>query len=161
MSWAFPPVIWPPLNIYEAWQTQAISDNARSFVEHWQIMLGLHESEGFGEQGWDLTSLLITLRLFMPQMHHGIWIIGTFTFRAFNRRFCPKRLTLIHIYIHRLAVAAMQDADQHIRSSLGFSILPGDALTCRAWESNQWPSDNTTLALPLIHSHPIIIYIYI
>ena len=37
-------------------------------------------------------------------------------------------------------VAAMQGAVQHIRSSLGFSILLKDALT-----SNQQPSDNKKL----------------
>ena len=59
------------------------------------------------------------------------------------------RLT-IHTYIHTLmAVAAMQGDDQHIRSSLGFSILPKDTLTCRPGESNQQPSSNKMLALPL------------
>ena len=46
-------------------------------------------------------------------------------FRGFSRHFCPKRLTFVHTYIQTLmAVAVMQGADQHIRSSLGFSILP-------------------------------------
>ena len=55
---------------------------------------------------------------------------------AFNQ----KGLTVIHTYIHTLmSVAAMQSADQHIRSSLGFSILLKDTST---------PSDNKTLALP-------------
>ena len=31
----------------------------------------------------------------------------------------------------------MQAADQHTRTSLGFSILPKDTLTCRPGESNQ------------------------
>ena len=58
-----------------------------------------------------------------------------------------------HSYIHRLMVAAaMQAADQHIRNSLAFSILPKDTSTCRPWESNQQPSDNKTLALPLRQS---------
>ena len=47
-----------------------------------------------------------------------------------------------------MAVAAMQDADQHIRGSLGFSILPEDTLT-RQGKSNQRPSSNGTFALPL------------
>ena len=38
--------------------------------------------------------------------------------------FCPKRLTV-------MMVAAMQGIDQHIRSNLGFSILPKDTSTCR------------------------------
>ena len=46
-----------------------------------------------------------------------------------------------------MVVAAMQGADQHIRSSLGFSILPKDTLTCRPGEQNK------TLAPPLTHSH--------
>ena len=48
-----------------------------------------------------------------------------------------------------LAVDAIQGADQHIRSSLGFSILPKDISTCRPGESNQGPSDSKTLVLPL------------
>ena len=53
--------------------------------------------------------------------------IFTFTLRAFSRRVCPT-----HTDIHTLmAVAAMQGADQHIRSSSGFSILPEDTSTCR------------------------------
>ena len=39
-------------------------------------------------------------------------------------------------------MAVKQGADQHIRSSLGFSILPKDTLTRRPEESNQRPSDN-------------------
>ena len=78
---------------------------------------------------------------------------GTFTFRTFSWCFCPKRLTVIHTYIHTLlAVAAMQDTDHHIRSSWGFNILSEDTLTCRSGESNQQTSNNKTLALPLSHS---------
>ena len=41
-------------------------------------------------------------------------------------------------FIHTLMeVAAMQGADQHIWSSLEFSILPEDTSTCRPGESNQ------------------------
>ena len=43
---------------------------------------------------------------------------------------------------------AVRGANRHIRSSLGFSILPKDTLTCRPGESNQQPSDNNTLVLP-------------
>ena len=53
-----------------------------------------------------------------------------------------------------MEVAAMQGANQHIGSSLGFSILSKDTSTCRPGESNQQPSNNKTPALPLIHSHP-------
>lgn len=49
--------------------------------------------------------------------------------------------TVIHTL---MVVAAMQDADQHIRSSLA----------CRPGDSNQRPSDNKTLALPLSYSRP-------
>ena len=38
----------------------------------------------------------------------------------------------------------MQGADQHIKSSLGFSIIPKDASTCRPGKSNQQPSNNKT-----------------
>ena len=50
-----------------------------------------------------------------------------------------------------MAVAAIQGADQHIRRSLGFSILLKDTSTCRLGESNRQPLDNNTLALPLSH----------
>ena len=53
-----------------------------------------------------------------------------------------------------MAGAAMQGAAQHIRSSSGLSILPNDTLTCRQGESNQRPSYNKMLALPLSQSHP-------
>ena len=48
-----------------------------------------------------------------------------------------------------MVVAAMQGADKHMQSSLGFSILPKDTLTCRLGESNLQTADNKTLALPL------------
>ena len=51
-----------------------------------------------------------------------------------------------------MVVAAMQGADQHIRSSLGFRILPKDTLTCRPGRENQRPSNNKALALPLSYS---------
>ena len=47
-----------------------------------------------------------------------------------------------------MAAAVMHGADQHIRSSLRFSIFPNVTLACRPGESNQRPSDNKTLALP-------------
>ena len=57
------------------------------------------------------------------------------------------QLTLINTYIHTLmVVAAMQGAN--IRSSLGFSILSKDTLTCRPGESYKM------LALHLSHSRP-------
>ena len=56
--------------------------------------------------------------------------------------FCPERLTVLHKYIHTLmAVVAMQGAGQHVRNSLGFSILPKDTLTYTHGEWNQRPSD--------------------
>ena len=48
----------------------------------------------------------------------------------------------------------LQGDDQHIRSSLGFNILPMGTSTCRPGASNQQPSDNNTLALHLSHSCP-------
>ena len=64
-----------------------------------------------------------------------------------------SKATYSNSYIHTLmAMAAMQGADQCIRSSLGFSILPKDTSTWRPGESNQQPSDNM-LAQPLSHSH--------
>ena len=76
-------------------------------------------------------------------------------FTAFSRCLFPMQLTVIHTYIHTLmVVAAMQGADQQIRSSLEFSILPKDTSTCRPGDPNQRPSDNKMLALPLSHSRP-------
>ena len=58
--------------------------------------------------------------------------------------------TYSNSYIHKLmAMAAMQGADQHMRSSLGFSILPKDTSTCTLGDSNQQPFYYKTLALPL------------
>ena len=59
--------------------------------------------------------------------------------------------------IHTLmaVMAAMQGADKHIKSSLGFSILPKDTSTCRLGELNQHPSNYKMLALPLSHSRSL------
>ena len=74
-----------------------------------------------------------------------------FHFSTSSRRFSPKWLAVIHTYFHTpIGVAATQGAAQHIRSSLGFSILPKDTSTCRPGESNrkfttqevQLPKDN-------------------
>ena len=46
----------------------------------------------------------------------------------------------------------MQGVKEHIRSRLGFSILPKDTSTCKPGDSNPQPSDNKMLALPLIDS---------
>ena len=63
-----------------------------------------------------------------------------------------KWLSVIHTYSHTLmAVAAMQAADWHIRSSLGFSILPKDTWTCRPGELNQ-QDNNKAMVVPLSHS---------
>ena len=64
-------------------------------------------------------------------------------------------MTYNNSYIHTLkAEAAIQGADQHIRSSVGFSILLKDTLTCRTGELNQQPSFDKMLAPPLSHSYP-------
>ena len=49
-------------------------------------------------------------------------------------------------------------ADQHIRTGLGFSILPKDTLTCRLGESNQRPFDNKMLVVPLSLSSPVSLW---
>ena len=99
------------------------------------------------------------------QIAQGLWWLGLcqthslfsclhLHFRAFIRVFCPKRLTVTHTYIHTLmAVAAMQGADQHVRSSLGLSILGKNTWTCRPrpGESNQRPAGNKMSALPPIY----------
>ena len=89
--------------------------------------------------------------LFLPQQY----IYCTISIWALSRCFHPKRLAVIHTDVHTLMMAAaMQGANQHIRSRLGFSILPKDTSTCRPRESNQRPSDNKTLAPPLSDSRP-------
>ena len=78
-------------------------------------------------------------------------------FKTFSRLFSPKQLIVSQTHIHTLmAVAAMQGADQHIRNSLGLSILSRDTSNCRPGELNQRLSDNKTLALPLSHSQILI-----
>lgn len=58
-------------------------------------------------------------------------------------------LQLIHIYIYSLrAVPPMQGADQNIKSSLGFNIMPKDTSTCRHSESNQRPSESSSTPEP-------------
>ena len=54
-----------------------------------------------------------------------------------------------------MAEGPTQGADQCIRSSLGFSFLPKDTLTCRPGELNRWPSK--ILALHLSHCHPSLL----
>ena len=56
-------------------------------------------------------------------------------------------------YSNSFIQSHIDGADQHTRSSLGFSILLKDTSTCRPGELNQQPSDDKTLAQPLIHSH--------
>ena len=71
--------------------------------------------------------------------HFSLLLSSNLQFKTFSRRFCPKQLS--YSYIHKpMAVAATQGADQHIRSSLGVSILPKDTLACRPGESNQRPA---------------------
>ena len=52
-----------------------------------------------------------------------------------------------------MAVAALKGANKHIRSNLGFSILPKDNLTYRPGELNQQLSNNKMLALSLSLIH--------
>lgn len=69
---------------------------------------------------------------------------------TFSRRFSPVQLTVIHTaFIHWWQWLLMQGANLHIRSSLGFSILPKDTSTWRPGESIQRTSDNKMLALSL------------
>ena len=86
----------------------------------------------------------------LPITFQGNNLRDTFTFSTFIRYFCPKQLTVIQWYFHRLmAVAAMQGANQHIRSNLGFSILPTSfILDCpqTLWHADQ---GNRTSDLPL------------
>ena len=85
------------------------------------------------------------------------WCESLLQFRTFIRHFCPKQPTVIHTDgggCHARFWPARPAGSDRFRSSLGFSILPKDTLTCTPGELNQWPSDNKTLALPLSHSHP-------
>ena len=70
-----------------------------------------------------------------------------------------KYLSAIHIYQILLSKATYsKGANQHIGSSLRFSIFPKDSLTCRPGELNlgPGPSDISMLALPLNNSHPFM-----
>ena len=75
-------------------------------------------------------------------------VCDTFSAVYIKKKICPKWLTVIHTYIHRLMVTSTSGA------VLGFNILPKDILTSRPGESNHQPSNNKTLALPLSHSRP-------
>ena len=50
----------------------------------------------------------------------------------------------------------MKGANQHIGSSLGFSILPKDISRCRPGELNQQSSNNKMLALPWAAKKPLL-----
>ena len=52
-----------------------------------------------------------------------------------------------------MAVVTMQDAYQHIKSSLGFSTLPKDTSTCRPEESTSDPPITRRWLNPLTLSH--------
>ena len=59
-----------------------------------------------------------------PSLEQHPVYIYILQFRAFIRCFCPKQLTVFHIYIHTLMVlSTMQCADQHIRRSLALHIF--------------------------------------
>ena len=64
-------------------------------------------------------------------------------FRAFSRCFCSKRLTVIHTYIHTMTLQCPSK----------------DTSICRPGRSNQQPSSNKTLALPLSHSSPCLLLV--
>ena len=79
----------------------------------WQQIPPLHDSQ---------LQIICQLKGHSYNPSYNFCFLLTFTF---SRCICPKRLTVIHTNIHTLmAVAATQGAYQHIRSSLGFSILP-------------------------------------
>ena len=92
----------------------------------------------------------VKVRHFVKKKKHKWFCFNSIIFlrfRAFIRHFLSKA-TYSNSYIHTpMVVAAMQDDDQHIRSSLEFSILPKDTSTCRPGESKQKSSDNKRLAL--------------
>ena len=56
---------------------------------------------------------------FMSNLHGRVTL--TFTFGAFSRHLSTSSNLFIHAVME---VAAMRGADQHIRSRLGFTILP-------------------------------------
>ena len=88
------------------------------------------------EAEWEIRHCGRTLRLTLHQMTRCWW--GRHShFRAFIRRFCPKRLnSYIHSYTDGVWMwLPCKMPTSTIRSSLGFSIK--DTSTCRPGESNQ------------------------
>ena len=73
----------------------------------------------------------------------GVCSIFTYLHLVHSDVLCLKQITAMYTYIHTvMAVTAVQGDNQRIRSSLGFSILPKDSLTCR-------PRGNRTSSLPI------------
>ena len=80
-------------------------------------------------------------RLACFSRHH----CNTFTFRVYKSRGFFSKATYSNYYLHSYLLtlaAVIQGANQHIRISLRFSILPKDTSTCRIGEMTQQLSDN-------------------
>ena len=77
----------------------------------------------------------------------------TFIMRAFSRCSVQSGLQwFIHAFIHWWRWLPCKVPSSASGAVWGFSILPKNTSTCRPGESNQLPSDNKMLALPLSHS---------
>ena len=68
------------------------------------------------------------------KIHHNQWSLTV----SLNLSLTTISLDHVTMSSSLMVVAAMQGVDQRIRSSLGFSILPKDTLTCRL---GNWTSD--------------------
>ena len=78
-------------------------------------------------------------------------------FRAFSRRFCPKRLTVICTFINWWRWQPCKVLTSTAGAVLGSVSCP--RTLWHAWESKQQPSNYKTLALPLSHSfHYFILF---
>ena len=76
-------------------------------------------------------------------------------FWAFIRCFCPKRLAVIHTFIHWWLLQPCKVLTSTAGTVLGSVYCP--RTLSHAGESNQGPSNNKTLALPLSRSCPCLI----
>ena len=82
----------------------------------------------WGLWGWGIyTGILVIRSSCETKWEEMAWLHSHF--RAFSRRFCPKRLAVIHRGngCHARCHPAHQE-------QLGFSILPKDTWACRPWE---------------------------
>ena len=117
-------------------------NSASPYFLHWDLLSSLNP---FSLHPYLLLFFSTSLLVFSPKLispssfsllHPSVLLSISLSITSSPIVFLAFFTTVIHIFIH-------------IRSSLGVSILPKDTSTCRPGESNQRPSYNKMLALPL------------